>query len=90
MAMTITERVREQLDGKAFRIFSVTGMVTGETAITAASLDLDYILMAQWNPTAMVICGISEAPGLLVTNKGKTCNYIGNENDAGTLTVWGS
>ncbi len=90
MAMAITERVRSQIDGKAFRMFSVTGMVSGATKITALSLDLTFIDLAKWNPTAMTLCAISEAPGFLNVTSGESVTYTGNTDDAGTLTVIGS
>ncbi len=89
MAMVITETIRMQLGGKAFRMFDVDGVDSGATTITAASLDLTIIEMAQWDPRAMTLSAISETPGVLGTNKGENVVYTGLTADSGTLTVIG-
>lgn len=52
MAIALTEKIREKIGGgKQFCVYEVTGLAAGANAITANSLGLNYIDIAEFRAT---------------------------------------
>lgn len=93
--MTLTEKVRGNLGGEAFRVFEITGLSSGAVVISMGALNMNYVKWGEYTPTkATVSAGTTTLPVLKVSESSVggtiiTLSGIANSADSGTLTLWG-
>jgi len=97
MAMVLTEKVRQNIGGIAFRIFEVSG-VSGTVAYTLSMgmLGLNYVLWSSYYPkTCAITANSTTYPAMTVaeSSAGGTDITLGaheTSGESGTLLVWGN
>ena len=90
--MTISEVVRGDMGGRAFRVFDVTGMSSGAVTLSAGGFGLQYIEAATFAATkATFSTAMSVGAVALTTKSGTTIVLSGMavSGDAYMFTVYG-
>lgn len=94
--MTLTEKVRGDIGGKAFRVFEVAGVSAAVAyALSGGALNLNHVLYGTYTPTICVLsAGSTTIPTLKVAESSVggtdiTLSAHGVSGESGVLTVWG-
>jgi len=94
--MVLTERLRENVGGVAFRIFQITAVSGGISyAITAASLNMSYIDWACYKGVSITVTANCESiPTLKISESSAGGTNISlsahaASGESGVLMVWG-
>jgi len=94
--MKLTERLRENIGGKAFRIFEVTGVsATTSYVITPESLNMSYVDWACYKGVSILLSAdAATIPTLKISESsagGTTIRLSAHatSGESGVLLVWG-
>lgn len=92
MAIALTEKVRAKMHGGVnFCVYEVTGLAAGANNITAASIGLKTVTVADFRPfVATTSAAATTAVALLTTYSGTTVTVTClDDGDAGSLRAYG-
>ena len=93
--MTLTEKIRENVGGKAFRVFEITGMSAVACTLSVGSFQMNYIDWATYSPTICTLsAGSTTIPGISVAESSAGGTDIvldahAASGDSGVITLWG-
>uniref|UniRef100_A0A6H1ZTI6 Uncharacterized protein n=1 Tax=viral metagenome TaxID=1070528 RepID=A0A6H1ZTI6_9ZZZZ len=101
MALALTEKVRQKLNGGVeFCVWEVTGLAAGTNYISAEALGLNYVTIAEYRVKTGTLCvtlsagvkiGGSTSPAVMGTYFGKTIaiTNVDNSGDKGSIRAYG-
>jgi len=93
--MTLTEKVRGEIGGKAFRVFEVTGLSSGAVVFSVGALNVNFVTWSEYTPTKCTLSiGSVVLPGMKVAESSAggtdiTLSGVFASADSGILTIWG-